>query len=261
TRIVRVPPETDFYSFVLDYQENVFKLIFLERKALIDPEGDKINSLTTRGARQTINAYGNLIGNVNFKNILERICQKIDDNKIERVHILPAGKHVIKYELFTIEGSGTLIANNFTEEFTQIVSDEAVKVVSGILGLYKREGFLKPRSKDYIMEHRDGFYVTKIDGIIVGCVEKKEIDSETVELGALAISTKFRNQRVGVFTVNAFIDAMTKMGYRRFVSLTNNPRLGQLYYSLGFIQQSLPQYRARQKMSPGVKMFFKLITC
>lgn len=260
TRIVRVPPEVDFYTNVLEYQDHIFKLIFLERKYLIDQKGRKINALTTKRARVTMSSFGDLIANVNFKTILEQICRKLDDGKIDRVHILPAGKHTIKHELFTIEGTGTLIANNFTEEFAPVVSDEELKIVFGILDRYKREGFLKPRSRQYIQEHRNNFYVTRIDGIIVGCVEKKEVDLQTVELGALAISTKFRNQRVGVFTVNAFITEMTQKGYRRFISLTNNPRLEALYYMLGFVQQSLPEYRTRQEQSPGVKMFFKEIT-
>ena len=260
TRIVRVPPEVDFYTHVLEYPDHVFKLIFLERKYLIDQKGRKINSLTTQSARDSMSAFGDLIANVNFKIIMEQVCRKIDDGKIERVHILPAGKHTIKHELFTIEGTGTLIANNFTEEFAPVVSDEELEIVFGILDRYKREGFLKPRSKKYIQEHRNNFYITRIDGIIVGCAEKKEIDPQTVELGALAISTRFRNQRVGVFIVNAFIAEMIQKGYRRFISLTNNPRLQTLYYKLGFVQQSPPEYHARQEQSPRVKMFFKELT-
>jgi amino-acid N-acetyltransferase len=259
TRIVRVPPEVDFYTRVLDCEEKAAKLIFLERKYLIDHEGQRINALTTGSARDSSNDFGELIANANFKGILDRICQKIEDGHYERVHILPAGKNAIKHELFTIEGSGTLIANNFTEVFKQLDGDEEAKVVVGILGSYRHEGFLKPRTSGYVLENRDNFYVTKIDGIIVGCVEKKIIDAQTVELGALAISTKFRKQRVGVFTVNAFMEAMGQQGFCRFISLSNNPKLQSLYRALGFAQESPPQYRMRQKQSPGVKMFFKAI--
>jgi N-acetylglutamate synthase-like GNAT family acetyltransferase len=259
TRIVRVPSEVDFYSRVLDCEERVAKLIFLERKYLIDQQGQRINALTTRSARNSIEDFGDLIANANFKGVLDRICQKIENGHCERVHILPAGKNTIKHELFTIEGSGTLIANDFTEIFKQLDSDEEAKVVFGILGIYRHEGFLKPRSSVYILENRENFYVTKIDGIIVGCVEKKIIDAQTIELGALAISTKFRNQRVGVFTVNAFMEAMHQQGFCRFISLSNNPKLQALYRALGFAQDSSLQYRGRQKQSPGVKMFLKEI--
>ena len=115
TRVVKVLPEVNFYNHVLEYQDPVFKIIFLERKYLVDQKGLKINAITTQRIRQSIGGYGDLIGNINFKSILEMICQKIDHGSIDRVHILPAGRHTIKHELFSIEGSGTLIANNYEE--------------------------------------------------------------------------------------------------------------------------------------------------
>lgn len=257
TRIVRAPADRDFYTFVLDCQDHIHKLIFLERKYLIDPEGRKINALTTRDALHTLGSYADLIANKNFKDVLERICHKIEEEKIDRVHILPAGRNAIKHELFTVEGSGTLIANNFTETLRKVRNPEEVRIVTDILNKYKKERYLISRSGEYISDRRDSFYVTVIDGIIVGCVEKKELDHQTVELGALAISTKFRNQRVGVFTINAFVEKMKENGFRRFVSLTNNPNLQKLFLSLGFVQETRPEYRDRQASSPDVKMFFK----
>ncbi len=259
SRIIRVPSDVDFYRFVLEHPQSntIDKLIFLERKYLIDPQGRKINALTTQKVRETFSSFGELIANANFKNAIGKICHKIEEGKFERVHILPAGKHTIKHELFSVEGTGTMIANNFSEEFAPVVTDDEVDIIFCILDIYKRYGFLKPRSKTYIRNHRHHFYLVRIDGIIVGCVEKKIIDDRTVELGALAISTKFRNQRVGVFTVNAFINEMLPQGYDRFISLTNNPRLESLYKMLGFHKKSLPEYYERQNQSPHVQMFYK----
>jgi amino-acid N-acetyltransferase len=256
TRIVRVPPEVDFYTYVLDHEENVHKLLFLERKALVDQLGNKINALTTQGVRQSISTWGELIANTNFKGVLERICARIDSGHYERVFILPAGKNAIKYELFTIEGVGTLIANNFVERFQPVATEDDVHLIDGILKLYKSEGYLKPRTKEYLVEQRDNFYVTTIDDIVVGCVEKKQIDACTVEIAALAISTRFRNQRVGVFTVQAFIEELRKNGFVRFISLTNNPNLKNLYLTLGFELCHRPEYGERQAASPGVTMYY-----
>lgn len=259
TKIIRVPSETDFYRFVLDSNEKCHKLIFLERKSLVDSEGRRINALTTAGAMSTMNSFGDLITNANFKGVIDVICRNIDQGRYDRVHILPAGKHTVKNELFTIEGSGTLIANNFEEVFKSIETDEELNIVMGILDRYKRSGYIKPRSREYMKAHQNNFYITLIDDIIVGCAEKLVIDEDTVELGALAISTKFRNQRVGVYTVNAFIDRMAIEGYRRILSLTNNPRLQRLYRRLGFLEECPETYGERQRRSPGVGMFHKVI--
>ena len=257
TTIVRVPPESDFYHHVLDAKGDAVKLIFLERKCLIDHQGRRINTLTTASARQEISTWGDLITNENLRGVLARICQAIDSGVYRRVHILPAGRHSIKNELFSVEGSGTLIANDFTEAFCAVTTQPEADVVSAILDLYKGEKYLKPRTRTYIQTHRNQFYVTKIDGIIVGCVEKKHIDEHTVELGALAISTKFRNQRVGLFTIQAFVAEMGRQGYTHFISLTNNPRLAKLFKKQGFVQKSPSAYRIRQLRSPAVRMYFK----
>ena len=86
---------------------------------------------------------------------LERICQKIDTGSCDRVHILPAGKHAIKHELFSIEGSGTLIANDFEEQFAVVGNNEEIEIVAGILNMYKHEKFLKPRNKAYIKKNQN----------------------------------------------------------------------------------------------------------
>jgi N-acetylglutamate synthase-like GNAT family acetyltransferase len=256
TRIIRVDAETDFYSAVLA-RKPVFKLIFLERKYLTDARGRRINTLDTRRLRDNWQGYGDLIANANFKTTMEKICQCIDVGHLTRVHILPVRKHTIKHELFTVEGTGTLIANNFQESFLPIVSDEDEEVLTGILNLYKGKGYLKPRGRAYIGAHRDNFYMTQIDGIAVGCVELIPVDKQTAELGALAISTRFRGQRVGVFTVNSFIEEARRRGFQRIISLTKNPRLQSLYKHLGFERRSPRRYADRQARSSGTPMFIK----
>jgi N-acetylglutamate synthase-like GNAT family acetyltransferase len=257
TNLIRIAPEADFYEAVLQHPDTVYKLIFLERQYLTDNQGNKINALTTGRVREASTDFGDLIANVNFRDTMNRLCEKIEAGQCDRIHILPAGKNTIKHELFTVEGTGTMLADNFIEEFRQVQTDEDVAIVHRILTMYKRSGFLKPRSKGYLSRHRQRFFVTAIDGIVVGCLEQKIIDEKTVELGALAISTRFRNQRVGVYTVNAFMQKMVDQGFIHFISLTKNPRLQALFLQLGFVQESPPRYALRQSESPDVKMFCK----
>lgn len=254
TNIRRVAPEVDFYTYVLDREQSVFKLIFLERKYLCDRKGHRINTLTTQDTTQK---NAEVFANVNITGVLDQICHRIAEGAYDRVHILPARKDTIKHELFTVEGTGTLIANNFKEELLPAVTDQDVEMIAGILDLYTKKGFLKRRNKKYLFEHREQFRLTMIDGIGVGCVELIKIDPYTIELGALAISTRFRNQRVGVFTVTAFESEARRMGFNRIISLTNNPRLHALYAQLNYKQGDLPEYAARQAASPNIAMFFK----
>lgn len=250
TRILRLMPDADFYGQVLDRTEQVFKLVFLERKFLVDRSGRKINAISTL----LIGDVAGWVGNVNFRNALDRICGKIDAGIYGRVHIVPAGKQTLRRELFTIEGAGTLIANNFTETFAPMTMAD-LPLVAAMLDQYSKEGLIKPRDRQYLLDHLPFFYVARIDDIVVGCAEEKPVNPDTVELGALAIATKFRNQRVGVFSVNAFIHEMKNKGYRRFISLTRNMKLQQLYLSLGFRQETPDAFKDRQAQSPSVPMF------
>ena len=52
---------------------------------------------------------------------------------------------------------------------------------------------------------------------------------------------------------------MQAQGYSRFISLTRNPRLQDLFRQLGFVEASPPEYAARQSESPGVTLFLKAV--
>jgi N-acetylglutamate synthase-like GNAT family acetyltransferase len=256
THVVRIDADADFYTTVLASRP-VFKLIFLERKYLTDPQGRRLNTLNTEAARDTMQSYGHLIANASFRSALDKICNRIDKGHLDRVHILPARRHAIKHELFAVEGSGTLIANNFQERFLSVVNEDDVQLVCAILDLYKTKGYLKPRGRAYVADHRNNFYMTQIDGIAVGCAELKPVDAQTAELGALAISTRFRGQRVGIFTVNSFMAEARRRGYTRIISLTRNPRLQSLYQAMGFVRRTPRAYARRQAQSPDTPMFIR----
>ncbi len=255
SEIIRIPSDHDFYNDVLNHETGVEKILFLERKFLVDHEGNRINSISTLKAREKAVTFETLTANINFKRNLDQICKKIEQGKIGRVHILSAAKQAIKNELFTIEGSGTLIANDFFETFSCVSSDDDVEIIDGILKIYKKEGFLKTRSREYIQSRRNNFYIVRIDGIVVGCAEKIWLDSKTAELGALAISSRFRNQQIGLLLIRSFLNQMKADGYSRVVSLTNNQKLSWMYLDLGFRYESPADLKFRQDQSPGVYMY------
>jgi len=257
TTIIRVPSNVAFYPFVLNYEKSPQKIVFIERTHLLDPQGNPVNSLTTSNARAHLESYRDLISNENLKENITTICNKIEQAKIERVHIIPAGKACIKNELFSIEGSGTLIANNFNETFEHVNTENDIQMIASILKRYRSLGYLKFRDKAYVKQHKDLFYVARIDGIIVGCAEQIRIDSDTVELGSLAVSIKFRKQQIGQFIIQSFQKEMTEKGVLTIISLTKNPLLQKIFINLGFVYENSERYADRQKQSPESVMFVK----
>ena len=55
------------------------------------------------------------------------------------------------------------------------------------------------------------------------------------------------------------METMQQQGFSRFISLTNNVKLEGLYRTLGFKPCTLPEYQARQALSPDVQMYYKKI--
>ena len=262
TQICRIPMETgeNFYNYALNFKPLINKIVFVERKYLTDDKGRKLNALTTRNALRLIKekkivAYGDLIANINFKTIIEKVCTKIENKQIDRIHIVPARKHCLKHELFSLEGTGTLIANNFTETLENITSDGQVRMVEDILKPYISRGLIKPRTREHISAFRTNFYMAKIDGIPVGCVEKIDLRNNTAELGALAVATRYRNHQVGLFLIHSFLEMARKEGYRRVVSLTKNPKVKNIYVSVGFEEKTPEDLSDRRLKSPDVPMF------
>ncbi len=262
TRIERIPVETgeDFYQYALNTPLEASKILFVERKYLTDDKGRKLNSLTTSNALRLIRekkiiAYGDLVANANFKTIIEKICAKIENRIVDRIHIVPAKKNCLKHELFSLEGVGTLIANNFTESLERVGTDEEVRIVQDILRPYIQRGLIKPRSREHVSAMRENFYMAKIDGIPVGCVEKIVLDPVSAELGALAVAIRYRNQQVGYFLIQSFVEIVKKEGFRRVVSLTRNEKLKEIYLSVGFEEKVPEDLSSRKARSPGVPMF------
>ncbi|ETR72519.1 MAG: hypothetical protein OMM_07461 [Candidatus Magnetoglobus multicellularis str. Araruama] len=101
--------------------------------------------------------------------------------------------------------------------------------------------------------------MAKIDDIIVGCAEQIPIDHNTVELGSLAVSIRFRKQQIGQFIIQAFQQEMTIRGVSTIISLTQNPLLQKIFVNMGFLPKSPAQYAKRQKQSPKSRMFIKRI--
>ncbi len=262
TEIYRSPIESgeDFYEYALNLKKKFGKIIFIERKYLTDEKGYKINTLTTQKALRMIRekqifAYGDLITNTNFKTIIEKICKKIEQGEINRIHIVPAGKHSLKHELFSLEGTGTLIANDFNESMASVSSVEQIRIVSDILQPYIKRGLIRHRDREYLERNKRNFYIAKIDGIAVGCLEKIGLNLTTIELGALAVATRYRNQQIGLFLIQSFVELAEKQGYKRIISLTRNAKLQKIYQSFGFKQKTPEDLENRKEQSPEVPMY------
>ncbi len=102
---------------------------------------------------------------------------------LPRTHFVPLqDDHAIRDELFSIEGRGTIIEDDFSKPTICPTAPDEIDMIVKILDSHKNDKYLKPRSKEYIREHLSSFYTAHIDGIPIGCVEIKELNKDTYEL-------------------------------------------------------------------------------
>jgi len=127
--------------------------------------------------------------------------QRIDSalgSGVSRVHLIDAKKEGgILLELYTRDGSGTLISNEQYEEVVQA----SIADISGILDLIRpleEQGTLIKRSREQLELEINNFIVIKRDQKVIGCAALYPMAaSNKAELACLVVDDKYRGQQKG----------------------------------------------------------------
>lgn len=257
--IMRIPKSSDFYAQVLAVSGDVYKIIFLERQPLTSQkDGRRINTFSTNQFRSGWEEVWDIdfgVENTNYRNALETICQSIESGHVSRVHILPADvKSTIKSELFSLDGTWTLIWNDFSNPEILPSEEEHIWIIHWILQWNIQKGFLKERDKEYIESNRGNFFIATIDGIPVWCVEVKKVNDQTLELWALSVTHSFLSFKIWLALIN-FVESHAMREGKNLISLTNNEKLQSIYLKRWYRLASRGKYKNRRVQSPWVQVF------
>lgn len=259
SKIERIHSENNLYEQILSCKLNVDKLIILERQPLIWIDWKKVNTITTKKLKVEIEEWniGCLwIWNINFNDSLLSICKAIEKWNINRVHVLPWWKeNAIKHELFSLEWVWTLIWNDFWSPLVDKASIWTENIIQWILSSNKKNKYLKPRSKEYILENIENFRIAYIDGIPVWCVEIIRIDENTIELWALAVVHSFLSLKIWKALID-FVESYALEKHLSIISLTNSPKLQWIYDRIWYIKGDKSMYQERRSKSPWVQLYY-----
>ncbi|MGH8492752.1 MAG: amino-acid N-acetyltransferase [Moraxellaceae bacterium] len=117
---------------------------------------------------------------------------------VKRVHIISYARDgALVQELFTRDGSGTLITNDPYEE----IREAEIEDIGGMLELMRpleEEGILVRRSRERLETEISHFVVVERDGMIVGCAALYPLPSDAKnpasgEIACVAIHPNYRN--------------------------------------------------------------------
>ena len=135
-------------------------------------------------------------------------------------------------------------------------TDDAKEILK-LLKSHKWSKYLKQRTFNHIYANIKDFIIVRIKGILVWNIELINIDNETIELGAFAISKDLdydiKNKVWEILIMFALQSSVIKG--KKLISLTNNSKLQSWYLKYWLIESDVSDFSERKNQSPGVSLF------
>jgi len=171
-------------------------------------------------------------------------------NGVNRVHIISYARDgALLQELFTRDGSGTLITHDPYEEIRQAEIED----IGGMLELMsplEEEGILVRRSRERLETEIGHFVVIERDGMVVGCAALYPLPSDeknpaTGEIACVAIHPNYRNGDRGSELLEFLEKRAAGRGLKKLFVLTTRTALWFIEH--GFAQASVDELPTERK--------------
>jgi len=164
-------------------------LVFIDDEGLLEEDGSLIRELSARQASEQL-AAGAVTGH--DAALLRAACDACVKG-VRRAHIISyVNDGALLEEMFTRDGSGTLVSGDNYEQIRQA----RVEDIGGILELIQpleEQGVLVRRSREMLETEIDQFVVAERDGTIVGCAALYNYpDEQAGELSCFAVNPSYR---------------------------------------------------------------------
>ena len=164
-------------------------------------------------------------------------------------------------ELFTHDGSGTLVASDAYEQSRTAIIDD----VGGILELIEpleQEGVLLKRSRERLEQEIDRFRVLERDGRIIACAALYPfVDDGCGEIACIVSHPDYRGGQRGQRLLDALEQEARRLGLTRVFVLTT--QTAHWFAEQGFVeaaQDELPgEKQALYNLQRNSKVFFKAL--
>ena len=219
------------------------KLIgLIEGRGIVDGEKRLISHLTPREAEEVLHEKSRHGPDV--RKHLAAAAGAVRDG-VGRAHLVDRRRDgALLQELFTREGSGTLVSTGAHEE-VRAARIEDVGPLSAMLRPLEEQGILVRRSRERLEMEIDRFVVLERDGILIGCSALEPFpDAKMAELYCVAVDPRYREGGRGEVLLDAMEKRARAMGLERMFVLTT--RSAHFFQERGFEPasvQSLPPVR------------------
>ncbi len=232
------------------------KLIaFGENDGLAAEDGTALEDLTCRELEDILSS---LSGSPRWQADMALRCVR---QGVPRVHMLSYQTDgALLQELFTREGSGTLISQDAYDQLRAANIDD----VAGILDLLKPledDGILVRRSRELLETEIHRFYVIERDGLITACAALYPYSDDEAELACVAVHGDYRGSNRGQRLLEQIEQEAKRRHYNRLFVLTT--RTAHWFVEHGFKAgqvSELPQEKQKlYNFQRNSKVFFKTL--
>jgi len=154
------------------------------------------------------------------KRFLEQLLKA--SHQVKRIHLMDKdATSAILVELFTRDGSGTLIFSDRYHQVRQASIDDVGGVIDLITPL-EQQGILVKRSRERLELEIDNFIILERDKHIIGCAALYPHDNGFGELACLAVHQAYQGQELGHELLNAIQTAAAHSQIDKLFLLTTH---------------------------------------
>ncbi len=175
-----------------------------------------------------------------------RACQKACDAGVARAHVISSHEDgALLRELFTRDGSGTMVYRDSYETIRRARFDDVVGILNLISPL-EEEGVLVKRSRERLETELDCFIVMEKDNLIIGCAALYPIsDSRSAELACVAIHPEYRSNGRASKLLAHLEKQASKLKLERLFVLTT--QTAHWFLEQGFVESNIEMLPEQKK--------------
>lgn len=233
-------------------------IMFGAQQGVLDEDGNLIRELRVREARNLL-AEGRLAGHE--ADALLAACEACSRG-VRRAHIITyEDEGALLEELFTRDGSGTLVTDDPYEEVRPARAED-IGGIQELIQPLEAEGVLVRRPRELLETEVDRFVVDERDGSIIGCAALYPYPEDGIgELACFAVSAQYRRYGRGDQVLGMIERVARAQGLQRLFVLTTQAE--HWFRERGFEPasvESLPAARrALYNRQRNSKIFIKML--
>ncbi|MBS9779075.1 MAG: amino-acid N-acetyltransferase [Moraxellaceae bacterium] len=217
------------------------KLIFLGKEDGVSDEGRLLSSLIPKEIDRFLRDR-----DINKEIHYFLHCASIACHQgIHRTHIISYAKDgALLTELFTRDGSGTLISHDPYEEIRHATIHDVVGLLE-LLQPLEEQGILIQRSQETLEQNIEHYSVIERDGMILGCASLHQLDENSAEVASVAIHPDYRKGNRGADLLAFLQQQARSLGLYKLYVLTTHT--AHWFIEQGFVEVDVDKLPAKRR--------------